>query len=106
MGYGLAVMYMLTTAMHSGLLGALLTFSRTVWYPDYSLTTGSWGLTPLEDQQLGGLIMWMPAGIVYVVAGLILFAAWLRESERRVRRREALPANITLVTSPGTPGDG
>jgi putative membrane protein len=93
MGYGLAVMYMLTTAMHSGLLGALLTFAGTVWYPAYSGTTNSWGLTPLEDQQLGGLIMWMPAGLVYVVAGLILFAAWLRESERRVLRREAQVAS-------------
>ena len=49
----------------------------------------SWGLTPLEDQQLGGLIMWVPACLVYVFAGLALLAAWLRESERRVRRREA-----------------
>jgi putative membrane protein len=106
MGYGLAVMYMLTTAMHSGLLGALLTFARTVWYPAYSGTTHSWGLTPLEDQQLGGMIMWMPAGLVYVAAGLILFAAWLRESERRVLRREALPAGAILVPSPGTPGEG
>jgi cytochrome c oxidase assembly factor CtaG len=52
-------------------------------YPAYSGTTQEWGLTPLEDQQLGGLIMWIPAGLVYVVAGLALMAAWLRESERR-----------------------
>jgi len=50
--------------------------------------TASWGLTPLEDQQLGGLIMWAPAGIVYIVAGLLMFAGWLRESEKRVLRRE------------------
>ncbi|HEV8291888.1 MAG TPA: cytochrome c oxidase assembly protein [Tepidisphaeraceae bacterium] len=81
--YGLAVLYMFATALHSGLLGALLTFARTVWYPAYSGTTQEWGLTPLEDQQLGGLIMWIPAGLVYLVAGLALMAAWLRESERR-----------------------
>ncbi len=81
--YGLAVLYMFATALHSGLLGALLTFARTVWYPAYSSSTQQWGLTPLEDQQIGGLIMWIPAGLVYVVAGLALMAAWLRESERR-----------------------
>jgi putative membrane protein len=82
-GFGVAVLYMFTTALHSGLLGALLTFTRTIWYPIYANTTQPWGLTPLEDQQLGGLIMWIPAGLVYIIAGLALFAGWLRESEKR-----------------------
>ena len=88
-GYGVAVLYMFTTAVHSGLLGALITVARSAWYPAYRGTTASWGLTPLEDQQLGGLIMWIPACTVYVIAGLVLFAAWLRESERRARSRES-----------------
>jgi cytochrome c oxidase assembly factor CtaG len=91
MGYGAAVLYMFTTSVHSGVLGALLTFSSSVWYPAYTDTTASWGLTPLEDQQLGGLIMWVPAGLVYLLAGLALFVGWLRESERRVVRREGEP---------------
>jgi cytochrome c oxidase assembly factor CtaG len=88
MGYGAAVLYVFTTSIHSGLLGALLTFSRSVWYPSYVGLTTSWGLTPLEDQQLGGLIMWIPAGVLYAIAGLALFAGWLRESESRVAKRE------------------
>jgi putative membrane protein len=88
MGYGAAVLYLFTTSVHSGVLGALITFARTAWYPAYATTTGSWGLTPLEDQQLGGLIMWIPAGLVYIVAGLVLFTGWLRESEARVLKRE------------------
>ena len=88
MGYGAAVLYVFTTSLHSGLLGALITFAGSVWYPAYQTTTESWGLTPLEDQQLGGLIMWVPAGLVYVVAGLALLAGWMRESERAVLRRE------------------
>lgn len=87
MGYGAAVIYVFTTAVHTSALGALLTFSRTLWYPAYQGTTAAWGLTPVEDQQLGGLIMWVPAGVVYLVAGLLLFALWLRESERRALRR-------------------
>lgn len=82
-GFGVAVLYMFTTALHSGLLGALLTFTRSVWYPIYNETTKSWGLTPLEDQQLGGLIMWIPAALVYIVAALALFVGWMRESESR-----------------------
>ena len=82
--YGASVAYIFTTAVHSGALGALLTFADAVWYPIYSGRTQAWGLSPLEDQQLGGLIMWVPAGIVYLVIGLWLFAKWLQESERRV----------------------
>jgi putative membrane protein len=88
MGYGAATLYVFTTSVHSGLLGALLTFAPSVWYPSYIGLTSSWGLTPLEDQQLGGLIMWIPAGLVYIVAGLALFAGWLRESEARVLKSE------------------
>ena len=88
MGYGAATLYMFTTSIHSGVLGALLTFAGLVWYPSYVGRTASWGFTPLEDQQLGGLIMWIPAGVVYIIAGLALFAGWLRESQLRIEKRE------------------
>jgi putative membrane protein len=84
LGYGAAVLYVFTTSMHSGVLGALLTFAPRLWYPIYQARTSQWGLSALEDQQLAGLIMWVPAGIVFIVLGLALFAAWLGEAERRV----------------------
>ena len=88
LSYGLGVLYMFTTAMHSGLLGALLTLSRSVWYPSY-IHHNAFNLTPLEDQQLGGLIMWIPAGLIYVIAGLGFLAGWMREAEARVMRAQA-----------------
>lgn len=88
MGYGAAVLYVFTTATHSGVLGALLTFATKLWYPAYAPSTAAWGLTPLEDQQLGGLVMWVPAGLLYLIAGLALFAGWLRESERHAMKGE------------------
>jgi putative membrane protein len=84
LGYGAAVLYVFTTSLHSGILGALLTFAPRLWYPLYEARTSQWGLSPLEDQQLAGLIMWVPAGIVFALLGLALFAAWLGEAERRV----------------------
>ena len=86
-GYGAAVLYVFTTALHTSILGVLLTFAPRLWYPAYAATTTEWGLTPLADQQLGGLIMWVPAGVVYMGLGLYLFALWLRESEAMVARR-------------------
>jgi len=86
--FGLAVLLLFGTALHSGALGALLTFSHTVWYPIYAGSAASWHLTPLEDQQIAGLIMWIPASLAYLVAALALFASWLRASEDRVHEHE------------------
>ena len=82
--YGASVAYIFTTTIHSGALGALLTFAPGLVYPLYAGRTAAWGLSALEDQQLGGLIMWVPSGIVFIAIGLWLFARWLQESERRV----------------------
>jgi putative membrane protein len=86
LGRGAAVFYVFTTAVHTSALGALLTFAPILWYPAYSHTTQAWGLTPLEDQQIGGLVMWIPAGLVYLAAGLRFFAAWLKETDRALER--------------------
>lgn len=85
MGYGTATLYVFGTAVHCSALGALLTFSQVLWYPAYAATTARWGLTALEDQQLGGAIMWVPSGIVFIVIGLALVARWLAESDRRLK---------------------
>ena len=85
-GYGAAVFYLFATAMHSGALGALLTLARRPWYGVYEETAAAWGFTALEDQQLAGLIMWIPGGISYLVGGLLLLMLWMRESERRASR--------------------
>ncbi|MBV9761957.1 MAG: cytochrome c oxidase assembly protein [Acidobacteriaceae bacterium] len=86
--YGSGVLYIFTTAAHTGILGALLTFAPHLWYPSYAHTTQAWGLTPLEDQQIGGLIMWVPASVVYLIAGLYLFAAWMKESDLVLERAD------------------
>ena len=80
----------------SGALGALITLANGIIYPAYSRGGDAWGLSALEDQQLGGLIMWVPAGLVYVVAALALIAGWMRAAEksypaaRRAAEREVL----------------
>jgi len=81
LGYGAAVVYLFVTAVHGGVLGALLTISPRVWYAPY-VSHHPPGLTPLEDQQLAGLLMWIPAGLAFVAGALFLFAAWLRQSDR------------------------
>jgi putative membrane protein len=93
-GYGAAVVYVFATAIHGGVLGALLTFAPRVLYTPY-LTNHPAGFSPLEDQQLAGLLMWVPASFIFAAGGLALFAAWLRESDRRTSFRPALPVSPT-----------
>ena len=87
-GYVAAVLYLFTTALHTSALGALITFSPTLWYPAYASSAASWNLTPLEDQQLAGLIMWIPGSVGYLIAALVLLAAALRAAEARSVSRE------------------
>jgi putative membrane protein len=72
------VFSLFTTSMHMTLLGALLTLAPTVWYASYAALPAPAGLSALEDQQIAGLIMWVPGGLVYVAAALSLCAAVLR----------------------------
>jgi len=84
LGYGMGVLYVFTTGIHSTVLGALLTLAPRPWYAIYRVRAPLAHVDPLADQQLAGLLMWVPFGIVFVVIGLALFAAWLGEAERRV----------------------
>lgn len=84
-GYGAAVLYVFTTAVHTGLLGAMVTFAGTPLYDVYLGPAAARGIDPLGDQQVAGLLMWVPAGFVFTTLGIALFAAWLGEAERRGR---------------------
>lgn len=98
-GYGLAAAFVFATAMHTSILGALLTVASRLWYPLYAVRGEAWGVNVIEDQELAGLIMWVPAGVLLALLALGLFAAWLGESGRKVadaerRRRDGPRARI------------
>lgn len=88
-GHGAALLYLFTTMMHTAALGALLTLSPVLWYGSYAATSAALGIDPLEDQQLGGLIMWVPAGLAYLFAGLAVMVDLLGGAGRR--RRAMVP---------------
>ena len=85
---GMSIVLLFTTAVHTGVLGALMTFARSPWYSDYASSSVAFGLTPLGDQQLAGMIMWIPASLVYLVAALLIVRRWLRGSEWAVAQRQ------------------
>lgn len=84
---GAAVVYLFATMLQGSLLGALLTFAPR---PLYAVYAGG-ARDALSDQQLAGLIMWVPSGVVYLALSGVFCAQWLRDSEARQLRREGRP---------------
>jgi putative membrane protein len=74
---GIAVACLFVTVLHSGVLGALLAISNRVWIPAQSALAGEFGLSPLQDQQLAGILMWVPMGTLYTAVALIFAYRWL-----------------------------
>jgi putative membrane protein len=85
-GYGLSAAFVFATAMHTSILGALLTVASRLWYPLYAVRGGPFAVDVIEDQELAGLIMWVPSGVLLSLLALALFAAWLGEASRRASR--------------------
>jgi cytochrome c oxidase assembly factor CtaG len=79
--HGSAVLYLFLTSMQSGLLGAVMTFANSPWYAQYAQMGlgGIGGLSPLEDQQVAGLIMWIPGGAVHALAALLYLGLSFRK---------------------------
>ncbi len=83
------VLYLFLSGMPAVALGAGLTFLPPLYAP-YLAAPRIWGLTAATDQQLGGLIMWIPGNIFYIVIASILFISWMQGQEAKQREEEAL----------------
>ena len=73
-------------------LGLYLAWSTSVLYPYYETTPRIWGLSPTEDQNVGGVIMMVEQSMTLVLVLVVLFVRMLGQSEEEERRRERLEA--------------
>jgi PQQ-dependent catabolism-associated beta-propeller protein len=95
---GLAVGCLFFTAVVSGALGALMAFSSSPWYLGYArVGLDAFGLDPVEDQQLAGLLMWVPGGLVHAAAGIALLARGLSDKPREAKRTSSLACIAALL---------
>lgn len=89
LGYGLGMLYLFLVGIPMQVVAALITTSDQVLYPWYSVAPRTWGLSPLDDQKLGGLLMWVPGNLYMFLAIGVLFFLWARESEGGGEGRKA-----------------
>jgi len=81
-GYLLSAALLFLTSLVEGALGALMSLSQSPWYSAYAaMGVSGIGLDPTTDQQLAGLIMWIPGGVVHGAAALALLYRWLSMNE-------------------------
>lgn len=69
--------------LQSGALASVFTFAERIWYPLHAAGAAGWGLSPFDDQQLAGGLMWFPGGAAYIAGGAVVFLRWLAADERR-----------------------
>jgi putative membrane protein len=89
LGYGASILYVGVALCMTGALGALLMFSSRPWYSVHAAGEQARNLTALDDQQLAGLIMWIPAGVIYVGVAVALCARWMADDARVTRLADA-----------------
>jgi cytochrome c oxidase assembly factor CtaG len=81
-GYGVSAACLFATSMIGGALGALMSVSASPWYSAYAaMGMTPFGLDPVDDQRLAGLIMWIPGGLFHGAAALALAYKWFKSSE-------------------------
>jgi putative membrane protein len=78
---GVAAWHIFVTMTHTGVLGALMALAPRVIYSAQTQAAAKWGLSPLEDQQLAGIMMWIPAGTVYAGCALAMLTLWIRGAD-------------------------
>jgi cytochrome c2 len=113
--YGASMLYVISFGFEMGLIGAILTFASQPLYAAHLHSTAAWEMTPLQDQQLAGAIMWILPSMIHLGTLCALFVAWFRESERRAvaaaktvlpvtALRCALVAPLVLIALAGCSG--
>ncbi len=96
---GAAILAVFTLTLQGIVLSMLMTFSRFVWYESYADAAPGWGLDPLADQQLAGVIMWVPTGFVHAGILLAVLLRWLRSIDERTANGSTVPAGTPASTS-------
>jgi len=81
--FGLRILLQWIVIMALIAMGFTIVYSDSTLYPVYAICGRLWPISPLTDQEYGGMITWMPTSLISILAGVILLSRWMRESEQR-----------------------
>ena len=81
------ILYLFLEGIPATILGALIVFAAKPLYPTYAAAPRAFGVDSMADQQLSGLVMWMPGGMIYLLALSLVFFTWLQREDRLAHER-------------------
>jgi putative copper resistance protein D len=87
--YPIRLFYLFLAMPQNSFLGVAILNAAAVLYPHYATTVRDWGPAPMVDQQAAGTLMWVWGDLTFVLAMILVIAAWIRQEERRNAREEA-----------------
>lgn len=87
--YSAQILYLFVFGMPMTVVAAMITSAGDVLYPFYGAAPRLFGLSPLDDQRLGGVIMWVPAGIIPLLAFTVVFFRWAAAEDDDALQRAA-----------------
>jgi len=83
------LLYLFLAMPQNSFLGVAIMSASSVLYPHYVTNVRDWGPTPLEDQQLGGVFMWVGGDLIFLAAMAVVVVMWMRHEDRRTVRLDA-----------------
>ena len=83
------LLYLFLAMPQNSFLGVALMSASTVLYPHYVTNARDWGMAPIDDQALGGVIMWVVGDVAFLAAMLLVVVLWMRHEDRRTARLDA-----------------
>ncbi|MCI0394124.1 MAG: cytochrome c oxidase assembly protein [Chloroflexi bacterium] len=95
------IIYLASAIPPSMVAGVVIAFARTPIYSHYEAMPRLWGISVLSDQQLAGIMMWVPGGLIYIVAILILAGRWLQREQEKPALPESAWATDEALIAPG-----
>lgn len=81
-GFGKRILLQWVVIMALIVMGFAIVYSEDTLYPVYAICGRLWPISPVTDQQYGGMITWMPASIISILAAVILLSRWMRASQK------------------------
>ena len=83
MTYPQKLLYLLIIITPTAALAAIITLSNTIIYTGYINSPDHFGISPFEDQRIGGLLMWIPGNLIYLISITIIFFKWFFSEEKK-----------------------
>lgn len=104
LGFGTRILLLWAVMIPQLLIGAIITFSHHILYDVYNVCGRAWSISPMVDQELGGLNTWIPAAMMSVIGGLVVLRLWMRSqsSHASATDTESAQNNTGLDQRPHT----